>query len=127
MPTWNPYHVEVAAERRLLRTHKTPPRCGDSYKAQALRELAQRLNDAEDAQVLKDRQARLVDLLDCAELKADVEGRASLALFMTVPEAQRLIDAAMGRVPPGSVLGIKVETSPDVPPDSFELRKATGR
>lgn len=41
MPRWNPFSTEVAEERHKIKIYgRNLPRVGDSYKAQALRELA---------------------------------------------------------------------------------------
>lgn len=69
MPKWNMFDPEVAKERQKIRDYGTKnlPTCQDSYKYQALRQLA--LNQIYEDQIteLKSRLDAAIDILDGVE------------------------------------------------------------
>ena len=90
---WNQFSPEVDAERRVIKEYgKYLPRCGDNFKAQALRELALRLEKECEIEDLRRRLAAAVDLLDC--LDAKVIARET---YMDESMAERLRNTAIGR------------------------------
>jgi transposase len=70
MKCWNMFDPEIAEERRLLRDYggsTGAPRHADSYKAQAKRELARRLNLEQDIQDLQQELHKAIDRYEAAE------------------------------------------------------------
>lgn len=79
MPTWNMFSAEVNAERTKIRNYGSrkelenfPGMRTDSYKAQALRELAARLEAEEIIKNLKASEAKLIDRVEDLELRLDL-------------------------------------------------------
>ena len=77
MAHWNMFSAEVAKERQTVRAYGLEKiadrlRHSDSYKAQALRELAMRLEYAEQVKELNRENGRLIDRLEAAELERDL-------------------------------------------------------
>ena len=77
MAHWNMFSAEVLKERRTVRDYGLEKiadrlRHGDSYKSQALRELAMRLEYAEQVKELNREIGRLIDRLEAAELERDL-------------------------------------------------------
>lgn len=69
MSTWNMFSLEVAKEKETIRAYGGPlsprlPRCGDTYKAQALRELAKNQIFEQTLADLEKRQHLFWNLLD---------------------------------------------------------------
>ena len=69
---WNRFSEEVAVERQTVRAYgidKVMDRCreGDSYKAQALRQLAMRLELEEKLKEFQQENGRLVDQIEAME------------------------------------------------------------
>lgn len=64
MTTWNQFSEEVAKEKELIRNHARPPEHGDSYKAQALRLVAEKELLLEEIDSLKHAVSAAVDLVD---------------------------------------------------------------
>ena len=75
MPHWNMFADEVWAEQRYLRESGRDPGnlpMRDSYKAQALRELARRRNLEQTYQELQQHYAEAIDRLETAEYDLDI-------------------------------------------------------
>ena len=90
---WNQFSPEVEAERRMIRDYgECVPKCGDNYKAQALRELAMRLNKESQIEDLMRRIAACVDLLDCMDARVIAQQTG-----MGEAQAERLRNIALGR------------------------------
>jgi hypothetical protein len=71
---WNRYDDAVAHERHMLRdwglTHR--PRAADSYRAQALRELAHRLELEQALAEVRAALAQAIDRYEAAECEVDI-------------------------------------------------------
>lgn len=79
-------------ERRKVRDYgKNIPACEDSYKAQALRELALRLQKESEIEDLLRRLEACVDILDCMDAKA-----ISRETGMDEAKSERLRRIALG-------------------------------
>jgi len=70
MAKWNMFSEEVNAEKRIIQAYGGPLKvadrhgCSDSYKAQALRELSNRLLLSDELNSLRRRLDAAIDLLD---------------------------------------------------------------
>lgn len=76
MPKFNQFSEEVATEYRLVRDFGGPekaPKHADSYKAQALRGVANRLWYEEKIKSLEYRLGAALDIIDCFDIDAFVK------------------------------------------------------
>lgn len=78
MPSWNMFSDEVREERRRVRAYGLSKimdrvREPDSYKGQALRQLAMRLELEQEVKDLRESINNLIDRLEAAETKREDE------------------------------------------------------